>query len=67
MSACGPGRFRLQVTVDADLVSGERRRISRTVQATRLEASDALRRMVVEAGTGLYRPQRPRIRRVSLV
>ena len=49
-----PGRWRLQVAVDPDLVTGERRRLSRTVHGTRSEAKEALQRMVVEAGAGLY-------------
>src|ERR1039458_1763411 len=50
----GAGRWRLQVAVDPDPVSGERRRLSRTVHGTRSEAKDALQRMVVDAGGGLY-------------
>ena len=50
----GGGRWRLQVAVDPDPVSGERRRLSRTVHGTRSEAKDALQRMVVDAGGGLY-------------
>jgi len=42
------------VAVDPDPVSGERRRLSRTLQGTRSEAKDALQRMVVDAGGGLY-------------
>jgi len=42
------------VAVDPDPVSGERRRLSRTVHGTRSEAKDALQRMVVDAGGGLY-------------
>ncbi len=54
MTERGPGRWRLQVAVDPDLVSGERRRLSRTVEGTRSEAKEALQRMVVQAGAGLY-------------
>ncbi len=54
MIDCGRGRWRLQVAVDPDLVTGERRRLSRTVHGTRSEAKEALQRMVVEAGAGLY-------------
>jgi integrase len=54
MIDCGSGRWRLQVAVDPDLVTGERRRLSRTVQGTRSDAKEALQRMVVEAGVGLY-------------
>jgi integrase len=54
MIECGSGRWRLQVAVDPDLVTGERRRLSRTVRGTRSEAKEALQRMVVEAGAGLY-------------
>ncbi len=42
------------MAVDPDPVSGERRRLSRTVHGTRSEAKDALQRMVVDAGGGLY-------------
>ncbi len=49
-----PGCWRLQVAVDPDLVTGERRRLSRTIRGTRTEATEALQRMVVEAGAGLY-------------
>ncbi len=42
------------MAVDPDPVSGERRRLSRTVRGTRSEAKDALQRMVVDAGGGLY-------------
>jgi len=42
------------VAVDPDPVSGERRRLSRTIHGTRSEAKDALQRMVVDAGAGLY-------------
>ena len=42
------------MAVDPDPVSGDRRRLSRTVQGTRSEAKDALQRMVVDAGCGLY-------------
>jgi integrase len=41
------------VAVDPDPVSGERRRLSRTVYGTRSEAKDALQRMVAHAGGGL--------------
>jgi len=54
MIDCGSGRWRLQVAVDPDLVTGERRRLSRTVRGTRSEAKEALQRIVVEAGVGLY-------------
>jgi integrase len=54
MIDCGSGRWRLQVAVDPDLVTGERRRLSRTMRGTRSEAKQALQRMVVEAGAGLY-------------
>jgi len=54
MASCGPDRWRLQVAVDPDLVTGDRRRVSRTVRGTRSEAKEALQRMVVEAGAGLY-------------
>ena len=54
MTDRGSGRWRLQVAVDPDPVSGERRRLSRTVHGTRAEAKDALQRMVVDAGGGLY-------------
>jgi hypothetical protein len=54
MTDRGGGRWRLQVAVDPDPVSGERRRLSRTVQGTRSEAKDVLQRMVVDAGGGLY-------------
>lgn len=54
MIDCGAGRWRLQVAVDPDLVTGERRRLSRTIRGTRSEAKQALQRMVVEAGAGLY-------------
>jgi integrase len=50
----GSGRWRLQVAVDPDLVTGERRRLSRTIRGTRFEAKNALQRMVVDAGAGLY-------------
>jgi hypothetical protein len=49
-----PGRWRLQVAVDSNLVSGERRRLSRTIDGSRTEETEALHRMVVEAGAGLY-------------
>ena len=42
------------MAVDPDPVSGERRRLSRTVHGTRSEAKDALQRMVVDTGGGLY-------------
>lgn len=54
MIDCGHGRWRLQVTVDPDLVTGGRRRLSRTLHGTQSEAKQALQRMVVEAGAGLY-------------
>jgi len=54
MTDRGAGRWRLQAAVDPDPVSGERRRLSRTVHGTRSEAKDALQRMVVDAGGGLY-------------
>jgi integrase len=54
MIDCGSGRWPLQVVVDPDLVTGERRRLSRTVRGTRSETKKALQRMVVEAGVGLY-------------
>ena len=54
MTNRGGRRWRLQVAVDPDPVSGERRRLSRTVHGTRSEAKDALQRMVVDAGGGLY-------------
>jgi len=42
------------VAVDPDPVSGERQRLSRTVHGTTSEVKDALQRMVVDAGDGLY-------------
>jgi len=54
MTPCGSDRWRLQVAVDPDLVTGERRPLSRTVRGSRSEAKEALQRMVVEAGAGLY-------------
>ncbi|MEX1008548.1 MAG: site-specific integrase [Acidimicrobiia bacterium] len=48
-----PGRWRLQVTADPDPVTGERRRLSRTVRGSRTDARHALQRLVVEAGAGL--------------
>jgi hypothetical protein len=54
MTERGPGRWRLQVAVDPDLVSSERRRLSRTVEGTRSEVKEALQRMVDQAGAGLY-------------
>jgi integrase len=54
MTECGPGKWRLQVAVASDLVSGERRRISRTFHGSQSEAKEALQRMAVEAGAGLY-------------
>ena len=54
MTNRGGRRWRLQVAVDPDPVSGERRRLSRTVHGTRSEAKDALQRMVVDADGGLY-------------
>ncbi|MHB1986541.1 MAG: tyrosine-type recombinase/integrase [Acidimicrobiales bacterium] len=45
----GRGTWRLQVVADPDPVSGEPRRISRTMNGTRAEAKAALQRFVVEA------------------
>ncbi|MHB8330502.1 MAG: tyrosine-type recombinase/integrase [Acidimicrobiales bacterium] len=42
------------MAVGPDLVTGERRRLSRTVRGTRSDAREALQRLVVEAGAGLY-------------
>jgi integrase len=53
MTQRGPGRWRLQVTGDPDLLDGTQRRLSRTVSGSRVEAREALQRMVVEAGAGL--------------
>jgi hypothetical protein len=44
------GRWRLQVAVDPDPVSGERRRLSRTIGGTGSEVKDAPQRLVVDAG-----------------
>jgi integrase len=49
-----PGRWRLQVAADPDLITGERRPLSRTISGTRTEAKEALQRLVVEAGAGLH-------------
>src|SRR5579864_2888694 len=54
MKERSPGRWKLQVAADPDPLTGERRRLSRTVEGTRSEAKEALQRMVVEAGAGLY-------------
>jgi integrase len=53
MTERGGGRWRLQVTGDPDPVTGEQRRLSRTMEGTRSDARQALQRMVVEAGAGL--------------
>jgi len=50
----GPDTWRLQVAADPDLVTGGRRRLSRTFHGTRAEAKEALQRMVVETGAGLW-------------
>jgi hypothetical protein len=50
MTDRGSGRWRLQVAVDPDPVSGERRRLSRTIRGTGSEAKDALQRLVVDDG-----------------
>ena len=49
-----PGIWRLQVTADPDPVTGEVRRMSRTVRGTRAQATEDLQRLVVEAGAGLH-------------
>ena len=49
-----PGIWRLQVTADPDPVTGEVRRMSRTVHGTRAQATEDLQRLVVEAGAGLH-------------
>lgn len=49
-----PGIWRLQVTADPDPVTGEVRRLSRTVRGTRAQATEDLQRLVVDAGAGLY-------------
>jgi len=54
MIKLGPDRWRLQVAVDSDLVTGERRRLSRTVVGSRSDAKEASQRLVVEAGAGRY-------------
>jgi len=54
MAERSPHHWRLQVAGDPDLITGERRRLSRTIVGNRTEAKEALQRLVVEAGTGLY-------------
>ncbi|MCU0270157.1 MAG: tyrosine-type recombinase/integrase [Acidimicrobiales bacterium] len=54
MTERSPNRWRLQVAGDPDLLTGKRRRLSRTVVGTRAEAREALQRLVVEAGAGLH-------------
>ena len=49
-----PRHWRLQVTADPDLLTGERRRLSRSITGTRTDATQALQRLVVEAGAGLH-------------
>lgn len=53
MTQRGAGRWRLQVTADPDPLDGTQRRLSRTVSGSRVEAREALQRLVVEAGAGL--------------
>jgi hypothetical protein len=53
MTERGEGRWRLQVAGEADPLTGQRRRLSRTVSGTRAEAREALQRMVVETGAWL--------------
>jgi hypothetical protein len=50
MTDRGSGRWRLQVAVDPDPVSGERRRLSRIIRGTGSEAKDALQRLAVDVG-----------------
>ncbi len=54
MKERSPGRWKLQVTADPDPVTGERRRLSRTIEGTSRDAREALQLMVVHAGAGLY-------------
>jgi integrase len=54
MTYRGSGSWRLQVLANPDPLTGECRRLSRTIRGTRTEAREALQRMVVEAGAGLH-------------
>jgi hypothetical protein len=54
MTERSPRHWRLQVAGDPDLITGEGRRLSRTIVGTRSEAKEALQRLVVEAGAGLH-------------
>jgi hypothetical protein len=48
-----PGVWRLQVTTEPDPLTGKRRRLSRAVRGTRVDAVEAPQRLVVESGAGL--------------
>lgn len=50
VSRLGPDRYRVQVEIGRDPVSGERRRLSRNVRGTRAEAERELARLTLEAG-----------------
>jgi integrase len=50
----GSGTWRLQVAANPDPLTGECRRLSRTIRGTRADARAALQRLVVEAGDGLH-------------
>ena len=54
MTYRGRGSWRLQVIASPDPITGERRRLSRTVNGTRAEARCALQRFVVEATGSLH-------------